>query len=70
MVVAIVFALIGGLSAHAEWNNWLLFSNAASFTTASAPWKNGLDPLNHLNDGFYVFRCPSWTGSSVGRSPL
>ena len=58
LVVAILFALIGGLSAHAQWNNWLLFSNAASFTTASAPWKNGLDPLNHLNDGFYVFRLP------------
>ena len=43
---------------HMKWNNWLLFSNAASFTTASAPWKNGLDPLNHLNDGFYVFRLP------------
>ena len=58
LVVAILFALIGGVSAHAQWNNWLLFSNAAPFTTASAPWKNGLDPLNHLNDGFYVFRLP------------
>ncbi len=56
--VAILFALIGGVSAHAQWNNWLLFSNAAPFTTASAPWKDGLDPLNHLNDGFYVFRLP------------
>jgi hypothetical protein len=57
-VVAILFALIGGVSAHAQWNNWLLFSNAAQYTTASAPWKNGLDPLNHLNDGFYVFKLP------------
>jgi hypothetical protein len=58
LVVAALFALIGGVSAHAQWNNWLLFSNAAPYTTASAPWKNGLDPLNHLNDGFYVFRLP------------
>ncbi len=58
LVVAILFALIGGVSAHAQWDNWLLFSNAVPFTTASAPWKNGLDPLNHLNDGFYVFRLP------------
>jgi hypothetical protein len=58
LVVAVLFALIGGVSAHAQWNNWLLFSNAAPYTTASAPWKGGLDPLNHLNDGFYVFRLP------------
>lgn len=57
-VVAAAFALIGGVSAHSQWNNWLLFSNAKPFTTTSSPWKNGLDPLNHLNDGFYVFRLP------------
>jgi hypothetical protein len=56
--VAAAFGLIGGISAHAQWNNWLLFSNAQPFTTASSPWKNGVDPLNHMNDGFYVFRLP------------
>ena len=55
--VAGLLALIGGISAHSQWDNWLLFSNAAPFTSASAPW-NGVDPLNHLNDGFYVFRLP------------
>ena len=53
--------MIGGISAHSQWDNWLLFSNAAPFTSTSGPW-NGVDPLNHLNDGFYVFRLPflSW----------
>jgi uncharacterized membrane protein (UPF0182 family) len=55
--VAGLLALIGGISAHSQWDNWLLFSNAAPFTSASAPWE-GVDPLNHLNDGFYVFRLP------------
>ena len=59
--VAGLLALIGGISAHSQWDNWLLFSNAAPYTSASAPW-DGLDPLNHMNDGFYVFRLPflSW----------
>ena len=55
--VAALLALIGGISAHSQWDNWLLFSNAAPFTSTSGPW-NGVDPLNHLNDGFYVFRLP------------
>ena len=54
--VAVVFGLIGGTSAHGQWNNWLLFSNAAPFPS-TAPW-GGTDPLNHLNDGFYIFRLP------------
>jgi uncharacterized protein len=59
--VAGLLALIGGISAHSQWDNWLLFSNAAPYTSTSAPW-DGLDPLNHMNDGFYVFRLPflSW----------
>lgn len=59
--VAILFALIGGVSARSQWGNWLLFSNAVPFSSSSAPW-NGTDPLNHLNDSFYVFRLPflSW----------
>jgi hypothetical protein len=70
LAVAIGFALIGGISAHSQWNNWLLFSNAQPFTATSAPW-NGADPLNHLNDGFYVFRLPfldwivGWAFSAV-----
>ena len=55
--VAALLALIGGISAHSQWDNWLLFSNAVPFTSTSGPW-NGVDPLNHLNDGFYVFRLP------------
>jgi len=54
---SVLFALVGGVSARGQWDNWLLFSNAQPFTAASAPW-NGDDPLNHLNDGFYVFRLP------------
>ncbi len=61
LAVAGLLALIGGISAHSQWDNWLLFSNAAPFSSSSAPW-DGVDPLNHLNDGFYVFRLPflSW----------
>ena len=55
--VAGLFGLIGGVSAHSQWDNWLLFSNAAPFPAT--------DPVNHLNDGFYVFRLPflSWLAS-------
>jgi uncharacterized protein len=58
---ALLFALIGGVSARGQWNDWLLFSNSVPFSSSSAPW-NGVDPLNHLNDSFYVFRLPflSW----------
>jgi uncharacterized protein len=58
---AVLFALIGGVSARSQWDNWLLFSNSVPFSSSSAPW-NGVDPLNHLNDSFYVFRLPflSW----------
>jgi len=54
VVVAALFGLIGGTSAHGQWDNWLLFSNAAPFPAT--------DPVYHLNDGFYVFRLPfySW----------
>jgi uncharacterized membrane protein (UPF0182 family) len=57
LLVTAFFALIGGISAHSQWVNWSLFSNAQPFTSASAP-SGGVDPLNHLNDGFYVFRLP------------
>ncbi|HTW10772.1 MAG TPA: UPF0182 family protein [Acidimicrobiales bacterium] len=57
LALAASFALIGGLSAHSQWGNWLLFSNAQPFSSATAPW-NGLDPLNHWNDSFYVFKLP------------
>ena len=57
VVVAVIFALTGGISAHSQWVNWSLFSNAQPFTSASAP-AGGTDPLNHMNDGFYVFRLP------------
>lgn len=54
--VAIFFALVGGISAHSEWGNWLLFSNSVPFTQTSAPWTS--DPVNHLNVSFYVFKLP------------
>jgi uncharacterized membrane protein (UPF0182 family) len=55
--VAALFALLGGVSTRSQWQNWELFSNAQAFSSATAP-SQGLDPLNHLNDGFYVFRLP------------
>lgn len=66
IVVAALFALIGGISAHSQWVNWSLFSNAQPFNSTSAP-SGGLDPLNHLNDGFYVFRLPflNWVAGWV-----
>jgi uncharacterized protein len=66
LAVAVAFALIGGLSAHSQWNNWLLFSNAVPFSG-----KNSIDPLNHMNDSFYVFKLPfldwivGWAFSAV-----
>ncbi len=57
LTVAAIFALVGGISAHSQWENWVLFSNAQPFSAASAP-SGGVDPINHLNDGFYVFRLP------------
>lgn len=58
--IAVFFALVGGISAHNQWDNWLLFSNSVPFTAASAPWTS--DPVNHLNVSFYVFKLPflSW----------
>jgi len=57
LVIAGLFGLIGGISAHSQWDNWLLFTNAAPFPNS--------DPVYHLNDGFYVFRLPflSWLAS-------
>jgi uncharacterized membrane protein (UPF0182 family) len=57
LVVAAVFALVGGISTHSQWQNWILFSNAQPFTSTSAP-SGGIDPINHLNDSFYMFRLP------------
>jgi len=57
LLVAAVFALIGGISTRSQWQDWMLFSNAQPFGPSSAP-SGGRDPLNHLNDGFYVFRLP------------
>jgi hypothetical protein len=55
--LAVLFAGLGGASAHSQWDNWLLFSNAKSFTGPGST-----DPLFHLNNGFYVFELPflSW----------
>jgi hypothetical protein len=52
-VVALAFGAIGGISAHTQWNNWLLFSNSQTFTGP-----NSADPVYHMNAGFYVFELP------------
>jgi uncharacterized membrane protein (UPF0182 family) len=49
-VVSFLFALIAGIGASGQWNNWLLFRNGGSFGIT--------DPVNHKDLGFYVFKLP------------
>ena len=44
------FALIAGVGASGQWNNWLLFRNGGSFGES--------DPLHGRDLGFYVFKLP------------
>jgi uncharacterized protein len=48
--VSAVFALIAGIGASGQWNNWLLFRNGGSFGST--------DPVNHKDLGFYIFKLP------------
>lgn len=48
--IALFMALIAGLNATSQWQNYILFSHAQSFP--------GQDPVFHKNIGFYVFTLP------------
>ena len=51
--VSLLFGLIAGLPAAAQWQSWLLFTHAQSF---------GIDDAQFGQDvGFYVFRLPFLT---------
>jgi uncharacterized membrane protein (UPF0182 family) len=45
-----LFALIAGAGVSAQWNNWLLFTNAQTMGTK--------DPQFNVDIGFYLFRLP------------
>jgi uncharacterized membrane protein (UPF0182 family) len=48
--VALLFALIAGVGASGEWNEWLLFRNKVNFGVT--------DPQFHKDVGFYIFQLP------------
>lgn len=48
--ISLVFALLFGLGAGSQWNEWLLFSNSVPFGEK--------DPLFNTDISFYVFRLP------------
>jgi uncharacterized membrane protein (UPF0182 family) len=50
IVTAAVFALLAGIGANRQWNNWDLLRYHVSFGTA--------DPEYHIDIGFYVFDLP------------
>ncbi|MGH9064782.1 MAG: UPF0182 family protein [Acidimicrobiales bacterium] len=49
-IASVVLALLAGTGASAEWNNWILFTNAVPFGKT--------DPLFHRDLGFFVFKLP------------
>jgi uncharacterized membrane protein (UPF0182 family) len=51
--VSLLFGLIAGLPAAAQWQSWLLFTNAQSFGVEDAQFGQDV--------GFYVFRLPFLT---------
>ena len=53
IAVSVLFGLLVGLPAMAQWQDWLLFKNSQSFGTS--------DPLFGVDVGFYVFRLPFLT---------
>jgi hypothetical protein len=63
IVTAIVFAILAGIGANREWNNWDLLRYHVSF--------NATDPEYHKDIGFYVFELPfikfllGWTFEAV-----
>lgn len=48
--LSVVAALIAGATTIGQWNNWLLFTHAQSFSAK--------DPVFGMNIGFFVFRLP------------
>jgi uncharacterized membrane protein (UPF0182 family) len=48
--VSLLIALFAGLGTRAQWNNWILFRNGASF--------GGKDAQFHKDIGFFVFQLP------------
>jgi uncharacterized membrane protein (UPF0182 family) len=56
VAVAVIFALILGLGQQSQWNAWILYRNAQSFTQANG--KSLTDPEFHKNIGYYVFKLP------------
>lgn len=54
---AIALAVIGGASAAAKWQQYLLWRHAAAFPDA--------DPVFHKNLGFYIFKLP-WLQFAYG----
>ena len=53
VVASVIFALLVGTGAAAQWNKWLLFRNSVPF---------GLkDPQFHKDIGFFVFRLPFYS---------
>jgi len=53
LAISIVFGLIVGLPAIAQWQDWLLFRHSKSFGVS--------DPQFGVDAGFYVFRLPFLT---------
>lgn len=50
LTVALVIAIVPGVSASAQWREWLLFRNGGAFGVK--------DPLFDTDVGFFVFRLP------------
>ncbi len=50
IITSLIFALLAGVGANREWNNWDLFRYHVSFGTK--------DPEFHKDVGFYVFQLP------------
>ncbi len=63
LVISLIFAVLGGIGADRQWNNWDLFRYAVNFGVT--------DPQFHKDVGFYVFRLPfirfliSWSFEAV-----
>jgi uncharacterized protein len=53
VVASVVFALLVGTGAAAQWNKWLLFRNSVPFGIK--------DPQFHKDIGFFVFRLPFYS---------
>ena len=53
IAVSVLFGLLVGVPAMAQWQDWLLFKNSQSFGTN--------DPLFGVDVGFYIFRLPFLT---------